>query len=411
MNQTATINNEEEKIKTTFSSGVYDDGFEALSCYLQNYASTKVCFLLAGINYLLYKPFIEKLNCKSVLLLSDDNATNSNLTEVSSVCFDCSLIVCMDYISVNFCKKLQQKLKINCFYFFQNVPPVDAFLPYYYEFNGKEYKQVACKGATNYIICYTLPKNMDRKSIIPCVCSIISYYFCFIDLYINSHIFGVKLSANYSQTFALCTKKLSSILKNFRFMPNDFIDELYALVLQFYNFIMQENLQTTSYCFASVYQYLKGFYGANFYEVGMLATQIFVHLYKDFFLTQVKTNDCLGVSVQKKQLMHAKFFNNRNFNADAICLEDREEMDYILARFGEKLHKKCTSFACIVDKLIDNALNLYADCGYSLYKTFDRQQTLNAIYFTPDFILNKSLLKVISNYGIFDNIKLMSKPN
>ena len=86
-------------------------------------------------------------------------------------------------------------------------------------------------------------------------------------------------------------------------------------------------------------------------------------------------------------------------------------MDYILARFGEKLHKKCTSFACIVDKLIDNALNLYVDCGYSLYKTFDRQQTLNAIYFTPYFILNKSLLKVISNYGIFDNIKLMSKPN
>ena len=109
-------------------------------------------------------------------------------------------------------------------------------------------------------------------------------------------------------------------LSDDRVMPNDFIDELYALVLQFYNFIMQENLQTTSYCFASVYQYLKGFYGANFYEVGMLATQIFVHLYKDFFSTQVKTNDCLGVSVQKKQLMHAKFFNNRNFNADAICL-------------------------------------------------------------------------------------------
>ena len=394
--------NEKKERQLFFESGVYDDGFEVLKDYLNsNYASCKVCFISCSQDYLLYKAFVEKLSVQGIYILSDDVATNNNLLEVQNVCADCDLLVCLDYSSVNYCKKMQTKLKINCFYFFASVPPIDVFLPFFHEFDGKQYSLVACNSVKSYIINYTDAKSTSRQGLIPCFCSLIAYYCAFLDCYINSYLFSKKLDETFSSRFERFSNLLSNALNQIRFMPSNFVDNLYALTLDFVDFALEENITNLpSMCLSSVYIYLTK-QKVSTQEVAMFASQIFVHLYSDFF-AKFKHFSNTGVNIQKKQEMYKKYLKSDYFVDEGR--KEKEQTSYLLMRFSKKLQQKCASFCTLVDKFVDKLLDLYEDSGYSLYKNFDKDKILLALYFVPDLIKDKSLLHILCDYGILDSI-------
>lgn len=397
------LQKEKQNGKNFFESGIYDDGFGALKQYLSDYVGCKVCFLQSCENYLSNKSFVEECGVQAFFLLSDDSATMRNFLEVSKVCGDCTLIVCMDISSINYAKMLNVRLKINCFYFFAYLPPVDAFFPYYLVFDGNQYLKKPCNAVKNYIVCYSGGVVQDKSVLIPCVSSLLCAFCSFLDIQINNHIFGTSLPANYKDNFIYFTKTLFYLFKQIHDMKEDFLDVMHALSLDFANFFNSQNISLQPYCFASIYQYLQSGKKSNFYESGMIASQIIVHLYQDFF-NKYNVQNSFKFSVHKKKQMHAKFFNDCSYNVQLKSLQEYDIIIYLINRFKKKLGKKCSSFASIVDRLVNYALDLYADCGYSLYKNFDKQKTLQALYFTPDFTLDKTLLNVINDYGIFDNI-------
>ena len=402
-------NTEEKQSETTFKSvafesGLYEEPFEALRDYLKCFMNCKVCFICSCNNFLTFKEFCDSLYLKAVYVFSDDEQTIKNFDEVIDVANQVDIIVCLDAQSVNYSKKLSMALKVACQYFFLYMPPIDVFLPYYDEFNGEDIVRCFCSPIKNYIIAYTLPEQTDRQSLITCFASILSYYTIFLEVYVNAHLFKQKLDDSFLCKFDFYTNKIDQLLHEIYFMPADYLDKLYAFCLDFSAFIeCFKDVFNKEKTFALLYKYLTPKTKLTEFELSCFSAQIFSHIYLDFFKNNqnFSYNYC---SLEKKEAMYAKYFASCTCYAQNCHIQKEDEVVYLINRFSSKLYNKCKTFVNMFDKFIDASLDLYADSGYALIKELNKKAIVRTIYFVPDFCANKSLLKVIQDYGILDSI-------
>ena len=159
--------------------------------------------------------------------------------------------------------------------------------------------------------------------------------------------------------------------------------------------------ETKENIFANVFNYLCRKKDLSMSEVRIVGAQAFCRIYYQFFnsLDEIQLN---YFDIQKKLELLDQYFQGVEYELDNYVQMDMEEVVYLLSKHKDNISKKVYSYVKMLEQMLDRALDLYDDSGYLFSKKLNQEMALKAIYFTPDFLKGKSLLKIIRDFGVLD---------
>lgn len=385
-------------------SGLYDDALSAFKEYLKsNYVNCKVCFICTSELYVKMKKALDETGVKPIYLFSDDKATLQNAKSVYKVVDNVSLLCCLDIDSISYAKMVSRDCGQDCVYYMENMPSLDAFLPLCYVTKEGMLTYEKCEPMKYYIISYKCGNEIDRESLVASVFSTIVYFGSFLELMLDTYIYKSNYYIDLKSEFVNYAYRLNNLLSEVVFLHDKFLDNYLCFMEDFSKFLIQSkiNLDTKENVFGKLYKYFEPKSDLSYDEIRLVGVQAMAKVYAEFF-KNLPTLSYSYYDIEKKIRLIDNLFHNVDYEIDEFDTLKAEKMNYLVRRFEKKLVKKCANFSIILDHMIDKALDLYNDSGYSFSKKMHNDTALKAIYFTPDFTKGDCFIKLVRDFGVLD---------